>query len=184
MNPEHADAPGAREQAWLGLLRERFVRVARRRVTPDVVEDVVQDALRIVVERGIGRPGATTVQSEPALAACFQVLRNVIGNHYQKRRTEQRRREPLATHGDRPDPAPGPLAALSSEEIVSLVRRCLTELAVTDPGCARYLARLADGHSPREVAGEEALEEAVFYRRVYRCRLKLRALLERRGVFA
>ena len=66
----------------------RFVTVAARRVESDAVEDLVQDALRIVHEKaGVG-PG-TLVDGRPALAWCFQVLRNVIGNHYQRRRSAE-----------------------------------------------------------------------------------------------
>ena len=57
-------------------------------------------------------------------------------------------------------------------------------MATRDRDCARYLQRLFDGVAPGELARQEGLEEAALYRRVYRCRIKLRTLLARRGVEA
>lgn len=183
MNPER---PGDRAgtEAWLTELRARFLSVARRRVTPDAAEDVVQEALRIVVEQNIARPGALATAGEAGLAFGFRVLRNVIGNHYQKLGTERRRRDPAPPGVEFADPAPEPLLALERAEALAAVRAGLDAMAATDERCARYLARLAAGYLPREVAKEERMDEALFYRRVYRCRRKLRALLEQRGFFA
>jgi DNA-directed RNA polymerase specialized sigma24 family protein len=170
--------------AWLAALRERFVSLARRRVAPDVVEDVVQEALRIVLERGVSGAGGLAPDGVPALAFSFKVLRNVIGNHYQKEDVRRRRWEPEERAAQAADPAPAPLEALASADAMRLVERCLAQMADGDASCARYLRRLADGATPRELAGEERLAEAVLYRRVYRCRLKLRVLLEQQGFFA
>lgn len=180
----NAGSGRAEGEAWLAELRTRFMSVTRRRVTPDVVEDLVHEALRIVVEQGLTRPGAATLEGEAGFAFGFRVLRNVIGNHYQRLRTEQRRRDPAWPAVEFADPAPGPLLALERSEAFAAVRAGLAALAVTDKHCARYLSRLADGYLPREVAGEEEMDEALFYRRVYRCRKKLRVLLEQRGFFA
>lgn len=184
MNPANPEPPLAVSGPWLIQLRERFVSVARRRVAPDAVEDVVQDALRIVVERGLEGPGALAEGGEPALAFAFRVLRNVIGNHYQKERVRRRRWEPEDRARSSPDSSPAPLEALESADALRLVESCLARMETRDPACARYLRRLADGAAPRELAGEERLAEAVLYRRVYRCRIKLRTLLEQNGYFA
>jgi RNA polymerase sigma factor (sigma-70 family) len=168
--------------AWLSEVRVRFLAVARRRVPADAAEDVVQDAMRILVEKGALVPGAESPGGAPALAFAFAVLRNVIGNYYQRERT--RRTVPDAEEAARqaPDPAPTPLEALAREERVRIVRESLEAMGRSDEACARYLQRLLDGASPRELASQEGLEEAVLYRRVYRCRVKLRGLLEERGV--
>ena len=180
--PEEVGTRNAAD-AWLKQLRERFVSITRRRVAPDAVEDIVQDAMRVVIERGLSGPGSMET-GEPALAWCFQVLRNVIGNHYQKERVRQRRTGPDVDDLDPHDPAPAPLEALASDEALRVVGDCLAEMAASDAGCARYLRRLVEGLAPRDLAREEDVTEAVLYRRVYRCRLKLRERLERRGYFA
>ncbi len=177
MNRETSDARRGPEGAWLAPLRERFLSIARRRVHPDVAEDLVQDALRVIVERN---PGG----EPPSLPYCFQVLRNVIGNHYQKERVRRRRAEVEDAGTAVPDESPTPLEALASDDALRVVGECLQGLSVTDPGCTRYLRRLIGGANPAAVAEEEGLAAAVFYRRLYRCRLKLRDLLDQRGYFA
>lgn len=176
-------APVGRE-AWLASVRARFLDVARRRVPTDAAEDLVQDALRILIEKGVDRPGATGPGGAPALAFAFAVLRNVIGNHYQKERVRRRTNAAESEGSSAPDPAPQPLESLESDDAVRTVNQCLAAMAESDGACARYLRRLVEGLSPRDLAREEGLAEAVLYRRVYRCRLKLREQLERRGVFA
>jgi RNA polymerase sigma factor (sigma-70 family) len=168
--------------AWLTELRSRFLAVARRRVTGDAAEDVVQEALRILVEKSALEPGAEGPGGAAVLAYGFAVLRNVIGNYYQRERVRRTVHEPESAAGTASDPAPTPLEALAAEERIRMVRESLETLAASDRACARYLKRLLDGATPRDLASQEGLEEAVLYRRVYRCRLKLRALLEQRGV--
>lgn len=169
---------------WLELLRDRFTSIARRRVAADATEDIVQDALRVVWERGIRGPGALGPGEQPALAYCLQVLRNVIGNHYQKEGVQSRRRAPGAPDAALADPAPLPLESAASEQAVRIVNECIESMRASDPDCARYLSRLSEGLSAGELAREERLEQSALYRRVYRCRIKLRALLARRGVQA
>ncbi|MFN8588203.1 MAG: hypothetical protein U0704_10435 [Candidatus Eisenbacteria bacterium] len=180
--PEHgvADEPGGLS---LEQLRARFTSLTRRRVHPDAVEDLVQEALRIVIERRMLDPQAEAGAS-PRLAACFQTLRNVIGNHYQRERVRGRRLASADAGEAVSDGAPTPLEALESEQAVRTIETALDRMTATDPGCARYLNALAAGASPREVAARETLEETVFYRRVYRCRQKLRAVLATAGYFA
>jgi DNA-directed RNA polymerase specialized sigma24 family protein len=185
MNAEPEDAGRTASAEWPARLRKLLVQVARRRVAPDAVEDVVQDALRIIVERGIRRPGDLAPGGEPGLAHSFQVLRNVIGNHYQKERTRRRRLAVVPPGGyDVADPAPEPLGALAAEAAAAAVHDCLDLMSRTDAACARYLRGLADGRTPGELAREESVDEPALYRRLYRCRLKLRALLAERGLFA
>jgi RNA polymerase sigma factor (sigma-70 family) len=170
--------------AWLGDLRARFLAVARRRVPPSAAEDVVQETLRILVEKGVREAGSLAPGGTPALAYGFRVLRNVIGNHYQRERVRERSRAPAEEAAGAADREPTPLEALASGEAVRIVREALQAMDATDAPCARYLGRLLEGRTPRDLALEEGLEEAILYRRVYRCRRKLRVLLERRGLFA
>lgn len=174
-------ATGASD-AWLSELRSRFLAVASRRVPADAAEDVVQEALRILVQKSALEPGAEAPGGAPALAYGFAVLRNVIGNHYQRERVRRSAHASESAGSGVPDPAPTPLEALATEERVRIVRESLENMATTDGACARYLQRLLDGEAPGELARQEGLEEAVLYRRVYRCRVKLRALLEQRGL--
>jgi RNA polymerase sigma factor (sigma-70 family) len=163
---------------WFGELRDRFVTIAARRVESDAVEDVVQDALKIVHEKADLAPGAL-VDGRPALAWCFQVLRNVIGNHYQKRRAGA---EVPVDETPLTDDGLTPLESLEHEERRRLVHEALARLAGHARQCADYLRRVVAGQSPAAIAAGEGLDPAVLYRRLYRCREQLRAILLEQGV--
>jgi RNA polymerase sigma factor (sigma-70 family) len=168
------------EAAWLEKLRKRFVEVATRRVGESDVEDVVQDAMRVVAEKGLG-PGAEPIEGRPPVAWCFQVLRNAVGNHYRREETRQRRLVSSPTAGDA-EPSQRLVEELESVETLRLIEDALDEMRRGDPKCGRYLALLVDGARPQDVAVDEGIEAPVFYRRLYRCRRKLRELLVARGV--
>jgi len=173
-------------ESWLDELRDRFITIARRRVPEDVVEDLTQDALRVVVERGLDDPRAHDVDGRPAVAWCLQVLRNTIGNYYQRERT----RTTLAPEVEgEPDPhtpkAPRtPLESLETRQTVSVLLEAIDEMAGSGGDCARYLHELVHGKSPSDIAGAAGVAPAAFYRRLYRCRQRLRELLLARGILA
>jgi RNA polymerase sigma factor (sigma-70 family) len=180
-----AEANPLATEEWLNQLRDRFVAVARRRVPAEAVDDVVQEALTVVYQKGISITQADSVDELPPLAWCFQVLRNMIGNFYQKQRT--RSMVSVDDDLDRLDAAdqgPTPLEALESGEMQRLVREALEVLAHDGSACRHYLLRLLEGITPADLASEEAIEPAVLYRRIYRCRTKLREILEQKGVLA
>jgi RNA polymerase sigma factor (sigma-70 family) len=169
-----------RTSEWLSGLRREFVRIASRRVDESDVEDVVQEAMRVIAEKGIDR-GADPVDGFVPLAWCFQVLRNTIGNHYQRQRTRQRWTETDPVAVDRAH-SPRVSESMDSQTTLALVEDALDDMARTDAKCADYLTRLADGARAGDIADDEAIGRAVFYRRLYRCRQKLRDLLTSRGV--
>ncbi len=174
-----------REDAALRDLRDRFISVTRRRVPEDAAEDLVQSALQVVIERG-WRPGtADRIDDLPPLAWCFQVLRHTIGNYYQRRRTAEARLIPLGlTSREEPIARGTPLEALESREARRLVLEAIDSLSVDGTDCQHYLKRLMEGATPADLATEAGLIESVLYRRVYRCREKLRGLLRERGILA
>lgn len=172
-------------ERWLEQLRQQFLQVARRRVPPADVEDVVQDALRVVHDRGSALPAERRVEGLPPLAWCFQALRHVVGNHYQRRHRRQRvleSRDPHAGGWEEAVDPRTPAEALQGEELRGHVHAALAELARREDPCHGYLNAVLDGSSARELALREGLEPAVLYRRLYRCRQKLRQLLAMRGV--
>ncbi len=181
MNTTPSGEPRATE-AWLARLRERLLAVASRRVPAEAVEDVVQDALRVIVERKVLEAGAV-IDDLPGLAWCFQVLRNTIGNYYQKTRTRRAWQEQASSHVETPAP-PTPLDALESEEATRVILATLREMRDDSESCGRYLERLAHGAAPADLARAEGVDPAVLYRRIYRCRYKLRMRLIERGILA
>lgn len=168
------------QDAWLAHLQRRFVEIARRRVPVDAAEDVAQDAMRVVLEKGL-RPGEDSPDPElPPLAWCFQVLRNAVGNFYQKQRTLARNTE--LDHASGLSDGPTPLEALEQTELHRLVGEVLQEMDRAGDACGGYLRELAEGNAPADMAARDGIDAAVLYRRLYRCRGKLRTILEQRGV--
>ncbi len=164
------------DSAWLSLLRRRFAEIAARRVPADAVEDIVHDALGIVLAKG---PAIARQEnrSEPSLRWSFNVLRNVIGNWYQKRRRHEAV-EDLDLHDNCPDA----LAALTTAERAQTIRAAVDELRRDRPDCADWLWSMAEGVKAGVLAERARMEQAAFYRKIYRCRRMLGEILQRKGV--
>ncbi|MBC8426596.1 sigma-70 family RNA polymerase sigma factor [bacterium] len=169
-------------------LRVRFLQVAKRRVQGDHLEDVVQDALRIVLDKYHERTGQTGI-----LIWSFTVLRNVIGNHYQSRNRDVSR----TTHvEDWQSFSPAavvidPLRDRETDEFNGRLEGAIATLARKAPRCGRLFANLLDsykhGGEQREVSAralamaqqeDPDLTRNTFYVALHRCRAQLRALLE------
>jgi RNA polymerase sigma factor (sigma-70 family) len=179
MEMSASSSPDRQRDLWLCDLRTRMVGIARKRVEEDDVEDVVQSALRVVVERGLSSE-TDRVEEAPALAWCFQVLRNTIGNHY----TRQRTRRAHLDEGVDTESVQASISGSSSQstERLAALERALEELENSGGQCAELLRRSLDGMSPREIADEKELELNALYQRLYRCRRQFRELLRERGV--
>src|SRR5437763_12695479 len=80
-------------EPWLVQLRARLLAVASRRVPPEAAEDLVQDTMGVILERGIRIGSFDTVDGLPPLVWSLQVMRNVIGDFYQRNRTATRHLE-------------------------------------------------------------------------------------------
>jgi RNA polymerase sigma factor (sigma-70 family) len=167
-------------ERWSSDLRRRFVELTRRRVPEAEVEDLVQEAMATILARSAEIEEAKLVEGKPPLAWCFVVLRNTIGNYYQRRerwgsRATEDATEQLVGPGT-------PAEALERKELRELIRQALDRMRSGDPQCWGFLERLGNGMKPRRIAEEAGLEESVLYRRLYRCRQKFRRLLEEGGV--
>ena len=169
-------APQDLQSQWFSQLRQRFAEVASRRVPVDAVEDLVHDALGIVLAKG---PAEAQKQGRehPPLRWSFNVLRNVIGNYYQKRRSH----ETVEDH-DFQDDRPDVLAVLTQEERSQSIRSALDELRQSRPHCAGWLWSLAQGIKAGVLAEQSRIQYEAFYRKIYRCRKMLAEILQRRGV--
>lgn len=124
------------------------------------------------------------MEGMPPIAWCFQVLRHTIGNHYQKMRTRDARTASIDSAEAVADAGLTPLDAYAADDAARRVRQAIADMGASDKGCAEHLTRLADGERPGDLARALRIEEAAFYRRLYRCREKLRARLAAQGIFA
>lgn len=162
--------------AWYRSMHQRMLGIARRRVDTDDAEDVVQQAMQIIVEKGV-HPGGE-VDGQPSLAWCLRVLRNVIGNHYQRSRV-QRRHVDASMDLEQVEVA---IESLDADAAHDRLTRLLAEFARDASDCGRYLRRLAEDADVHEIAAEENIASHAFYQRLYRCRRRFREFLRARGV--
>lgn len=182
--PDGGDVAGALS-SW-DELRTRLSEIARRRVPAEMVEDVVQETL-LVISRKPERPGAPgTIDGMPPVAWAFLVLRNVIGNCYRKRRRQaglwQRVADRAAEEWAHLLRRPAPLEAMETAEGLERMRQAFERLGRSGSPCRELLLDAANGASPAEMAMRLAVDPAALYRRLYRCREKLRAILSELGV--
>ncbi len=173
------------ESKLFEFLRVRFLGIAKRRVQPDHLEDLVQEALQIVL-----RKGREQQRTENVLIWSLTILRNVIGNHYQARKRENERMatgemllDQLTDEAAPPDQFAGSDSGLE---------QALARLAEKYPRCGKIFAAILEsletGGGPREVSQRALakvqrqtpdLTRGGFYTALHRCRSQLRALLEK-----
>ena len=169
-------------------LRVRFLQVAKRRVHGDHLEDVVQDALGIVLDKYRDRTGETGI-----LIWSFTVLRNVIGNYYQSRKRDMERTmhvEDWQTFGSAAIVI-DPTRDRETEEFTGRLEEAVAALARKSPRCGRLFANLLKsfqhGGGQREVSlhaleltrqEDPDMSRNTFYVALHRCRAQLRALLD------
>jgi len=182
------------EATLFGSLGVRFLTIAKRRVQEADVQDVVQDALRIVLTKYGGR-GA----HEGILIWSLAVLRNVIGNYYQARKREgqwvshQEGSEGLADvaahrpHADATGTGGFDVDSGAAERIIAAI----SALSRTHPRCASIFRAILEstdqGGGAREVS-LRAMEtvrhihpeitRGAFYVALHRCRSRLREIVE------
>ncbi|MFN0150174.1 MAG: hypothetical protein ACKVU1_05610 [bacterium] len=155
-----------------------------------MVEDVVHDALAIVFEKTGAPAEAAHANEPPALPWCFQVLRNVIGNLYQKERTRARASNPESEMHARLHEfsgralEPTPMESLERRERSRLLREAIDTLAAEDDFCGKHFRELlhgSDSDASRSAAAGSNAATSTFHVRLFRCRKKLKAILMKRG---
>jgi DNA-directed RNA polymerase specialized sigma24 family protein len=172
-------------------LRVKFLAIAKRRVRRDDLEDVTQDALRVVHTKYKDHERPYGI-----LGWSMMVLRNVIGNYYQKRERLDRGEpfeEQLHWAAIEADGAPSvDNPSQGQAHRTKLVLRSIEQLGRTDSRCRdlfhRILESLQEGGSPREISQRtmKRLQEDFpdrtresLYVALHRCRNRLRELLRR-----
>lgn len=171
--------------ALLTDLRVRFLQVAKRRLQEDDCEDVVQEALQIVLLRYAERQPQQNI-----LVWSFAVLRNVIGNYYQRRK-RQMRNEPYeerihsAASAER-----GTDDLVATKEVFAGLKKALTTLAHEEPRCGRLfqivLESCDEGGTPVEINRRamkrmrvkyDRMTQGALYVALHRCRRRLKEIV-------
>ena len=169
------------ETELFGQLRVRFLTVAKKRVQPDHVEDVVHEALEVILAKF-----GSLDRDRSLLLWSLTVLRNVIGNHYQTVQVDDWRTVPAAALTD------DPTARLGDTEAAERIQNAIEELARRSPRCgaifARILESIEEADGVREISQHALtlvqrdfpdLSRNTFYVALHRCRAQLRGLLDR-----
>ncbi len=172
-------------EALLAALRVRLLPVAKRRVREEDCEDLVHDGLRIILEKLAAR----SVRG-PILIWSYAVLRNVIGNYYQKR---QRRGEDVLLQEDRLAAPHGHYQIEEGEAVGAApdLAQALERLGRQHPRCVvlfglilECLGEIGDpAEATREALRRMRIQDGAptrnaLYVLLYRCRARLRRLLE------
>ena len=161
----------------LKKLRDIFTAVAKRRIRNEVdAEEIVQDALATVLEKSAGQEFEKSF-----LQWAFGVLRNKIGNYYQKR---DRRAAHEGELGEdelrvRSDNTPDPLDRCAESELKVKIRRAWAGLGEQ---CRRLLWLLYQGYSREEIFQSfPQYHFKVVNTKIFRCRNYLKRLLRKEG---
>jgi DNA-directed RNA polymerase specialized sigma24 family protein len=178
------------EAALFADLRARFLVLARRRVQPDHAEDVVQQALGIVLQKYRRLPPERGI-----LVWSLTILRNVVGNHYQDRRRSADQIVRVADWcrlAECRRAARDPFDRVATAEDVARIEAAIAELARSAPRCGTVFdclrRSIEQGGAPREVSARAlvmvqaelpGLTRNAFYVSLHRCRARLRAILDR-----
>lgn len=187
---ERAIADDERAEASLfEELRVRFLPLAKKRVQPDHVEDVVHDALGIVLRKYRDRSCESGI-----LVWSLTVLRNVIGNHYQARRRDQERTILVDDWQTVPSASltADPFGTIDADEAADRLEFAISELSLRSPRCGTIFGHILESmvheDGQREIS-QRAFElvrrdlpdltRNTFYVALHRCRAQLRSLLDR-----
>jgi RNA polymerase sigma factor (sigma-70 family) len=153
------------EEAFFESIRERITSVAKKRIRGAEYEDIVQETLIILKAK---LPEIDDDRN--VLPFAFQTLRNCIGNHYQKIRTEQKYIDFSAdgSHAFRFD---------ENEDWKQILNKALDHLRKDHERCANLLKAVMESAEIDELKKLLNVDEANVYRTLYRCRNRLKEII-------
>ena len=158
----------ASKEELFEFLRSRLLVLARYRVA-EAAEDMVHESLIIVHNR------FSEFESLQALLGfTHQVLRNKIGNIYQRRSREQNRQVELETVSEARNPPDLDMEAIEMERIV---RKAIEKLGENRPYCRTILFSLYHGLDPDEISGNLQITKSRLKVQTFRCREALKKIL-------
>lgn len=165
-----AQARAGQTSAWdeiFVFLRARISALAKHRIERDY-EDVVQETLMTVYEHL-----SELRDAEHLLTFATKVLRNKIGNFYQRRDRQSHYLEDQR----RGHPIYDPNELWDMQESIEILFHALDRLGQRRPRCRDLLLELADGASIEELCEEFDLPRTRIHYRLFRCRRALRSIL-------
>ena len=144
-----------------GLLQERLLEIARRRVPEDRADAMVEEAVESAVDA--------------SLRSHLDALRSAIEREFEMRFLDETEKERV-----RSDPAPDPLESLAPDEVAERLAAALEKLDTDTPNCPRHLRAVAQ-RGLSKVAGADRIAVDALARRLRRCRHRLESILLAQG---
>ena len=159
--------PGASfdEEVFFTNVRERIAVVARKRIQGAAYEDVVQETL-IILKAKLPELQA----KENLMPFVFQILRNCIGNYYQKVKTEQKYIDFSADASDA-------VRLDENQDWSQILNKAIAHLKKEHERCAKLLEAVMQSAEIQELKSLLNLDEANVYRTLYRCRNRLKEII-------
>lgn len=165
-----AQARAGQTSAWNEIfvfLGARISALAKYRIKKDY-EDVVQETLMTVYEH-LSELG----DAEHLLTFATKVLRNKIGNFYQRRERQSR----YLGGQRRGHHVYNPNELWDLQESIEILSHALDRLGQRRPRCRDLLVGLADGASLEELCEEFDIPRTRIHYQIFRCRRALRSIL-------
>lgn len=157
------DALGS--EKFFESIRLRMIAVARKRIQGDASQDVVQEAMMILNSK------LDQVKDEKeVLPFAFQILRNCIGNYYNKVRREQR----IIEFSDSAEQAG---IVDENSDWLEILTKAISHLRVDSPRCAQLFEALLGSAEIEDLRKLLDLTADNVYRTLYRCRNRLKKIL-------
>ena len=158
------------EHEFFRRIAVRFSTIAKQRVDEDDVEDVVQQACLTLLSRY--RDG---LAEGPFEATAYMVLRNTIGNYYQKRQVRRR----VLVDGDGSETKKREGRMNHDPDLRRRLVDCLSKLIERMPRYARVLNLAHQGYTSDEIAQKMKIKPSHFYVLLSRSRHVLSECLQK-----
>ncbi len=165
----HVTGPDDDRDETLGLLRQRLLAFARRRLEPAAAEDIAQEALLLLTTKY-----AHVRDADELRRVGIEIARKKMAGHWRRaqRRGETRAVDPLAVH--LPDGTPGPEDVAVRRQRLDRLRSAVARLG----GRCREIVRLKlEDRTFPEIAEVLKAKLNTVYSWDHRCTERLRELL-------
>lgn len=144
-----------------GVLYQRLLEIARRRVPEDRATAMVEEAIESAMDA--------------SLRGHLDALRGAIEREFEVCLLDEAEKARL-----RRDPAPDPLESLTPHEAAERLELALEKLDTDTPNCPRHL-RAVTQRGLSKVAGADRIAVDALSRRLRRCRHRLESILLSQG---
>jgi len=152
----------AEEEQFFSEIRERLAFIVQKRIRTEEHEDVVQNAM-IEVRSRLNE----VANKADLIPFVFQILRNCIRDHYQKKKREEKVLEfsPDSRYYYQPE--------ISNDGWQEIVEKGIHQLERENSRCAELLTAILIASKETDLEGKMGMDLLNIYRMLHRCRAGL-----------